>query len=151
MYGNGLPCNAKLFCKLLFSLRRIYSSPAVLAIRPFWGRPLSTRFIFRTEISIAKFLILSFTCSMSYSVLCMYSTNHCSGFRSIFLQMKREMDGKSNMLFCYCHREHDWVLRLCASNTKPYGILGGQMSTLWNRKRAGRYIKFKLLFRLYEF
>jgi len=59
-----------------------------------------------TEISLAKFLILSFTRSMIYNVLSICSTNHFSGFSSIFLQMKREVDRKSNMLFCDCYREH---------------------------------------------
>jgi len=79
--------------------------PAVLAIRPFqFFEASNTWFIFKTEISLAKVLISFFTCSMTYSSIC--STNHCSGFSGIFLQMKREVDGKSNMLFCYCHREH---------------------------------------------
>jgi len=87
--------------------------PAVLtAVRFNLSRASRTRFIFKTEISLVKFLIPSFTCSMTYSVLS--STNHC--FSSIFLQMKREMDGKSNMSFCYYHCEHYWFLRLCASN-----------------------------------
>jgi len=59
--------------------------------------------------------------------------------------MKREV-GKSNMLFCYYHREYYCFLRLCASNAKPYGILEGQMSTLYKREKAGRYIKFKFYF-----
>jgi len=93
----------------------------------FWER---TRFNFKIKIFLMKFLILSFACIMTYSVLSICSTNHCSGFSSIFLLMKREVDVKSNMLFCYCHREHYWFLRLCASNAKPYDIFEGQMSTL---------------------
>jgi len=64
------------------------------------------RFIFKTEISLAKFLIPSFTCNMTYSILSICSTNNCNGFSSIFLQMKGEVDGKLNMLFCYCNREN---------------------------------------------
>lgn len=88
-------------------------------------RASSTRFIFKTKISLVKVLIPPFTRS-AYNVLPMCSTNYFSGFSSIFLQMKREVDKKSNMLFCYCYCEYDWFLRLCASNAKPHGILKGQ-------------------------
>jgi len=105
-YRNGLLRNANLLCKFLFSLRKVYIQQCLQFVCFNLLRASSTRFIFKTEISLAKFLIPSFSCSMIYSVLFICRINHCSGSSSIFLQMKREMDEKSNMLFCYCHREH---------------------------------------------
>jgi len=124
-YRNGLLRNSKLFYKLFFNLRRVYIQKCLQFVHFNLLRESSTRFVLKTEISLANFLIPSFTCSMTYNVLSI-----CSDFNSIFLQMKLEMDRKSNMLFCYCHREHYWFLRLCASNAKPYGISEGQISTL---------------------
>ena len=91
-----------------------------------------------------------FTHRMTYSVLSICSTNHFSGFSSSFLQMKREVDGISNMLFWDCHREHHWYLSLSASNAKPHSISGRQLWKLQNWKLAGRWVQFKLLLWLYE-
>jgi len=60
--------------------------------------------------SLAKFLIPSFTCSMTYSVHSIRSTNNCNDFSSIFIQMKREVDGKSNMLLLpSCNTTDFWA------------------------------------------
>jgi len=63
-------CNAKLFYKLLFSLRRVIQQ-CLQFVRFNLLSASSTRFIFiKTEISLANFFIPSFTC-MTYSVLSM--------------------------------------------------------------------------------
>jgi len=132
-------CVTKLFCKLLFSVRRVYIQQCLIR-RLNLLRVSSMRFIFKTEISLAKFLILSFTCSMTYSVLSICITNHCSSFSSIFLQMKREMNGKSNV--------PSWTLLV-------FEVMCIKCQTVWHFRRpnvnalisAGRYIRFKLLFR----
>jgi len=68
----------------------------------FFLRTSSTRFIFKTKISLVKFLISFFTCSITYSILFTCNINH---FSSIFFSDETQSRWKIEYALLL-HREH---------------------------------------------